>query len=91
MLAKGAAERLKRPDPIPPQAPKRTQQNAARVSSGRLMAGYASRLASIDIRLTVLTWMTGANLALTIEIEDLRRPPAPRRAVAGADALMTAP
>jgi hypothetical protein len=32
------------------------------------MAGYASRLASIDIRLSVLTWMTGANLALTFAV-----------------------
>jgi hypothetical protein len=32
------------------------------------MAGYASRLASIDIRLTVLTWIAGANLVLTLGV-----------------------
>jgi hypothetical protein len=31
-------------------------------------ASYESRLASVDSRLSVLTWMVGANLALTIGI-----------------------
>jgi len=29
------------------------------------LAGYENRLASIDTRLSVLTWMAGTNLALT--------------------------
>lgn len=29
------------------------------------LAGYENRLANIDARLTVLTWMTGFNLVLT--------------------------
>ena len=29
------------------------------------LAGYENRLASIDTRLSVLTWMAGSNLALT--------------------------
>ena len=32
------------------------------------VAGYESRLMSIDTRLAVLTWMTGANIALTIAV-----------------------
>jgi hypothetical protein len=32
------------------------------------LAGYENRLASIDTRLTVLTWMAGTNVALTAGI-----------------------
>jgi hypothetical protein len=31
-------------------------------------AGYESRLASLDTRVTVLTWMVGANVALTVAV-----------------------
>ncbi|HKM62900.1 MAG TPA: hypothetical protein VJY39_10455 [Acidisphaera sp.] len=32
------------------------------------MAGYENRLASIDTRLSVLTWMAGTNIALTVAV-----------------------
>jgi hypothetical protein len=32
------------------------------------LAGYENRLASVDTRLSVSTWMAGANLALTIRV-----------------------
>jgi hypothetical protein len=32
------------------------------------LAGYESRLAAIDGRLSVLTWMAGTNIALTIAV-----------------------
>lgn len=32
------------------------------------LAAYENRLASVDTRLSVLTWMAGANLALTIGV-----------------------
>jgi hypothetical protein len=32
------------------------------------LAGYENRLASMDTRLTLLTWMVGFNLALTIGV-----------------------
>ena len=32
------------------------------------MAGYDNRLAAIDTRLAVLTWMTGANTAMTLAV-----------------------
>lgn len=32
------------------------------------LAGYESRLASIDTRMSVLTWMAGTNLVLTAGI-----------------------
>jgi hypothetical protein len=31
-------------------------------------AGYETRLASIDTRVTVLTWMVGANVTLTVAV-----------------------
>ena len=32
------------------------------------LASYENRLANIDTRLTVLTWMTGSNIVLTIAV-----------------------
>lgn len=32
------------------------------------LAGYETRLSGIDTRLTVLTWMVGANFALTLAV-----------------------
>jgi hypothetical protein len=32
------------------------------------MAGYDNRLAAMDTRLAVLTWMTGANAAMTLAV-----------------------
>jgi hypothetical protein len=32
------------------------------------LAGYENRLAGIDTRLTLLTWMAGFNLALTLGV-----------------------
>jgi hypothetical protein len=32
------------------------------------LAGYENRLASMDTRLAVLTWVAGANFALTVAI-----------------------
>ena len=32
------------------------------------LAGYENRLASIDTRLTVLTWMVGTNIVVTLGV-----------------------
>jgi len=32
------------------------------------MAGYENRLASMDTRLSVLTWIAGTNLAATVAV-----------------------
>ena len=32
------------------------------------MAGYENRLSNIDVRLTLLTWMVGFNLVLTVGV-----------------------
>lgn len=43
-----------------------TQEKADKAAEE--LAGYETRLAGIDTRLAVLTWMVGANLALTLAV-----------------------
>jgi hypothetical protein len=43
-----------------------TEEKSRRAAEA--MAGYDNRLAAIDTRLAVLTWMTGANTAMTLAV-----------------------
>ena len=43
-------------------------QTAKADKAAEELAGYENRLASIDTRLTLLTWMVGFNLVITVAV-----------------------